>query len=179
MNRYILAAIGDDRPGIVYRLTTALAKMGANLANSTMADLEGYFVVVVAFDLDQRRDNNSILQELEEDLSDLLLTLSLREILPFAKNGDKEEFLVALRVYGGDRPGIVAGVTKVIFEWNGNVVELKSYQSAQSVGGTYVMVILAAFSVDLDLADFKSAIQARADELDVHVSVEEVEAEAL
>lgn len=179
MNRYILAAIGDDRPGIVFRLTTALAKMGANLANSTMADLEGYFVVVVAFDIDEHRESDAILGDLKGDLADLSLTLSLREILPFAKGGDKEEYLVALRVYGGDRPGIVAGVTKVIFDWNGNVVELKSYQSNQAAGGTYVMVILAAFAVDLDFPSFKAAVQSRAEELDVHVNVEEVEAESL
>ncbi|MDA8025000.1 MAG: hypothetical protein M0T78_00435 [Actinomycetota bacterium] len=179
MNRYILAAIGDDRPGIVYRLTTALAKMGANLANSTMADLEGYFVVVVAFDIDDHREVEAILGDLQDDLADLSLTLSLREILPFAKAGEKEEYLVALRVYGGDRPGIVAGVTKIIYEWNGNVVELKSYQSSQTSGGTYVMVILAAFAVDLDFNSFKAAIQVRADALEVHVNVEEVEAESL
>lgn len=179
MNRYILAAIGDDRPGIVFRLTTVLAKMGANLANSTMADLEGYFVVVVAFDIEEERQSEALLHDLQDDLADLSLTLSLREILPFARGKKNEEYLVALRVYGGDRPGIVAGVTKVIFDWNGNVVELKSYQSNHGSGGTYVMVILAAFSVDLDFQSFKVAIQTRAEELDVHVNVEEVEAEAL
>ncbi|MDA8277211.1 MAG: hypothetical protein M0Z45_03290 [Actinomycetota bacterium] len=179
MNRYILAAIGEDRPGIVYRLTSALAKMGANLANSTMADLEGYFVVVVAFDISDHRETDVILGELQDDLEDLSLTLSLREITPYITTAAKEEYLVALRVYGGDRPGIVAGVTKIIFEWNGNVVELKSYQSNQASGGTYVMVILAAFAVDLDFSSFKRAVQLRAEELDVHVNVEEVEAEAL
>ncbi len=179
MNRYILAAIGDDRPGIVYRLTSALAKMGANLANSTMADLEGYFVVVVAFDLSERRERTEILSEIEDELSDLSLTLSIREILPFISAPEKQEYLVALRVYGGDRPGIVAGVTKIIYEWNGNIVELKSYQSHQSGSRTYVMVILAAFDVDLDLFKFKASIQGKADEFDVHVNVEEVEAESL
>ena len=49
MNEQIVAVtvLGDDRPGIVADLTTALAGLGGNLEDSTMTLLRGHFAMVV------------------------------------------------------------------------------------------------------------------------------------
>ena len=42
-----VTVLGDDRPGIVSEVTSALASLGANLEDSTMTLLRGHFAMVV------------------------------------------------------------------------------------------------------------------------------------
>jgi len=43
MNWYMLTLVGEDRPGIVAKLTAALFAAGCNLGEATMARLGGIF----------------------------------------------------------------------------------------------------------------------------------------
>ena len=47
MNELAITVIGQDRPGIVADVAEALARLGANLTDSTMTRLRGHFAMTL------------------------------------------------------------------------------------------------------------------------------------
>ena len=47
MNWYMLTLVGEDRPGIVAKITATLFQAGCNLGEATMARLGGNFTVML------------------------------------------------------------------------------------------------------------------------------------
>ncbi len=123
MSEQIVAVtvLGDDRPGIVADVTSALAGLGGNLEDSTMTLLRGHFAMVVLV-----RTSYSPAQ-VESALSPLTqggaLVVDAR-LLPAHAVHERPGAAYTLRVHGADRPGIVAEITRVVAEHGGNIVDL-------------------------------------------------------
>ncbi|PID96415.1 MAG: amino acid-binding protein [Actinomycetales bacterium] len=116
-----VTVIGDDRPGIVADLTSALADLGANLEDSTMTLLRGHFAMVVL------ARSGATLAEVEAALAPLgasgALSVDVRALPDPGPVGALGRPW-SLQVHGADRPGIVAAITRVIAAHGGNIVNL-------------------------------------------------------
>ena len=116
-----VTVLGTDRPGIVADVTAALASLGGYLEDSTMTLLRGHFAMVVLVRTDHPRD------EVEAALAGLAtdggLVLDVRA-LPAGDAAAPSGAVFTLQVHGADRPGIVAGVTRVVADHGGTIVDL-------------------------------------------------------
>jgi len=131
MNELAITVIGQDRPGIVADVAEVLARVGANLTDSTMTRLRGHFAMTLVCTGPTAAEAEAALAPLAED-GRLLATV--RAVGESARPTTGEPYLMA--VHGADRLGIVAAVTRVLAEAGGNVTDL----TTRLTGPLYVLV---------------------------------------
>ncbi|SCF31094.1 glycine cleavage system transcriptional repressor [Micromonospora matsumotoense] len=139
MSELAITVIGRDRPGIVADVAEVLARLGANLTDSTMTRLRGHFAMTLICVGPTAVEVEAALTPLAAD-GQLLATV--RAVTPDGTTAPAGEPYV-LAVHGADRMGIVAAMTRVVAESGGNVTDL----STRLAGSLYVVVA----EVDLPL----------------------------
>ena len=112
MPRIVLTVIGDDRVGLVGRLSETISQHGGNWERSQMAELAGKFagIVVVAVPAERVEDMTAALRDLEG-----LLEVSAHPGLD--EQGERRDAAGAeltIDLLGNDRPGIVHEVSSVL-----------------------------------------------------------------
>ena len=183
MDQYLLRAYGEDRPGIVYRITDELAKLNCNLSDSTMTDLEGQFVIMLSFSRELESTSALLEEHLCQRLKDLSLAIDVSPINSRNLVPSVECTQIAIRVFGADRMGIVAGITKVLYDFEINIVNLRTSGTRSSTeSGTlsnYLLLIVAEGQADLDVALIESKLTSIAGALGVHMSLDVVRADTI
>ncbi|WP_328342336.1 glycine cleavage system protein R [Micromonospora sp. NBC_00421] len=132
MSELAITVIGRDRPGIVADVAEVLARLGANLTDSTMTRLRGHFAMTLVCVGPTAGEVEAAMAPLAAD-GQLLATV--RAVTPDGTSASAGEPYV-LAVHGADRMGIVAAMTRVIAEAGGNVTDL----STRLAGSLYVVV---------------------------------------
>ncbi|MCX4389098.1 amino acid-binding protein [Micromonospora peucetia] len=132
MNELAITVIGRDRPGIVADVAELLARLGANLTDSTMTRLRGHFAMTLICVGPAAADVEAALVPLSAD-GQLLATV--RAVTPDGETAPAGEPYV-MAVHGADRMGIVAAMTRVLADAGGNVTDL----STRLTGSLYVVV---------------------------------------
>ena len=134
---YMLTLVGKDRPGIVAHVTAALYEGGANLGETSMMRLGGYFTIMM---MEQFSGNTHALQDLVGGVAESLdLQLHIDHIE--ARLHDHRIPDVRITVYGADRAGIVAKVTGVLAEAGLDILELDSDVAGTDAEPIYIMSI--------------------------------------
>jgi glycine cleavage system transcriptional repressor len=161
-----VTVLGDDRPGIVADVATALAGLGCNLEDSTMTLLRGHFAMVVLVRSERSVDELAAALRPLTDGGDLVV-----DVRPIPEHGDAgvPGTAYSLHVHGADRPGIVAAMTNVVARHGGNIVDLGTRL------GQDVYVLVAEFqlpaSTAIDAVEEDLATVARDIGVDFHVAV--------
>ncbi|MGC5017487.1 glycine cleavage system protein R [Micromonospora sp. DT47] len=132
MNELAITVIGRDRPGIVADVAEVLARLGANLTDSTMTRLRGHFAMTLICVGPAAAEVEAALAPLAAD-GHLLATV--RAVTPDGVTARPGEPYV-MAVHGADRMGIVAAMTRVLADAGGNVTDL----STRLAGSLYVVV---------------------------------------
>ena len=136
---YMLTLVGEDRPGIVARVTAALYAGGWGLGEASMMRLGGNFTIMLM--VRHAGDNGSPQAALRPVAEELGLSLHVdpvaaglhRHVLPN----------VQVRVSGADRAGIVAQVTGILAEAGVNILDLESDVAGSEAAPLYIMNIEA------------------------------------
>jgi len=152
---YMLTLVGRDQPGIVAEISSGLFNAGFQLGETSMMRLGGNFTMMLMVCCEVKNDNGSrsddvyIAQQLESQIKDLGLHLHIDPIEAHLH----KHLIPNLRVsvYGADRPGIVAKVTRILQQNEFNILDLES-----DVGGTddqpiYVMNIEGQADIEADV----------------------------
>jgi glycine cleavage system transcriptional repressor len=135
-----VTVIGRDRRGIVADVTGVLAGLGANLTDSTMTRLRGHFAMtLICSTAAAAAEVEAALQGLAADGHLLVTVRDVGVDEPEAVSG--APYLVS--VYGADRLGIVATVTRVVADAGGNITDL----STRLAGPLYLLI------AEVDLPD--------------------------
>jgi glycine cleavage system transcriptional repressor len=164
-----LTAIGRDRPGIVARIARVLLDHGLNIEDSQMRILGGRFAMMLLLRGEPRE---------EQLVKDLLaagreLGLDYIYVHPIAEaEADAPEPTHVLSVYGGDHPGIVAGVAEALAQLGVNITDLQT----RLTGKVYVMLLELVLPPDIDV---EAAIAEVGREQGVDVALRELGHDAL
>lgn len=171
MNELAITVIGQDRPGIVADVAEVLARLGANLTDSTMTRLRGHFAMTLI--CAGPADAAEVEAALAPLSTDGQLLSSVRAVRPDASGAPTGEPYL-LTVHGADRLGIVAAVTRVVAEAGGNVTDL----TTRLTGPLYVLV--AEVDLPVGTAEALSARLAEvAADLEVGVSLRRADSDLL
>lgn len=166
----LLTAVGADRTGLVESLAQRIAAAGGNWEESRLARLAGQFAGIVLVTIDSSRSDALIAGLRDLEASGLLVTA--RTIAPpaAAPNGTR----VRLTVTGGDRPGIVRDVSRVLAERGVNVEELESSMASAPMSGEPMFVARARLLVPpaLELSSLRTALEGLGNELMVDLAAE-------
>lgn len=136
--RFVITAVGDDRPGIVAAVTGALLPIDGNLEDTAMTLLEGQFAMVLVLTASSATAGD-VRAALDGVASTFGLMTDVRALgAPVADAGGRG---CALTVYGADRPGIVHRVASVLAARGVNIVDLATRVIGRDTTPVYAMLL--------------------------------------
>ncbi len=156
---FIVTFIGDDRPGLVEQLSSAIERCGGNWHESRLAQLGGKFAGLVLVSLPE--DAGEDLQQALKGLASSGISVRVTPASAAAVS-DGAGRRVSLAVLGPDRPGIVREIARALAAEQVNVIEMESEVSSAPMSGELM------FRADI-LAEIpqSASMDALADALDV------------
>jgi glycine cleavage system transcriptional repressor len=163
-----ITVVGQDRPGIIAEVSGVLADLGLNLTDSTMTLLRGHFAMTLICTGLARPE------PVESVLAPLGLAVTVREVAeeiagPPAGPG------YLLTVYGADRLGIVAAVTRALADAGGNITDL----TTRLAGELYLLVAEVDLPSTVDVPALTRELSVIAGSLGVEASLRPAEPEVL
>ena len=174
-NRFVITAVGDDRPGIVAAVTGALQPVGANLEDTAMTLLEGQFAMVLVITL-PGGDLDAVRGALAPVSTELDLMTDVRALGPATV--EAAGTACTLTVYGADRPGIVHRVATTLAARGVNVVDLATRVLGRD-GATpvYAMLLDLRLPEGVDDATVRADLDRVAADLGVDCTLRTVDAD--
>lgn len=137
MHWFMLTLVGEDRPGIVAKLTAALYEGGCNLGEAAMARLGGNFSVMLMV------QHRGTLETLNALVSPVAHALGLHVHMDRIEGHLHHHLIpdVRVTVYGADRAGIVAQVTGALLHAGFNILDLQSDVGGSAAKPVYIMTM--------------------------------------
>lgn len=173
MTAFAVTVIGDDRPGIVAAVTSALADLGANLEDSSMTILRGRFAMTL---IAQASASDAALREALQPVERrLAVHTTVAQVGAVETPDDAPGSHYVLSLHGADRPGIVAAITGLVADRHGNITDL----TTRLAGELYVLVCEVDLPGDVDAEELDRDLAELATGLGVHASLRSAEAELL
>jgi glycine cleavage system transcriptional repressor len=143
----MVTVIGNDRPGIVARVSAVLFEHGCNLGEASMMRLGGNFTIMLMVGHDRPA------AEIEALLAPVTDALGLRLHVD-AIDGHLHDHRVPdvrITVFGADRAGIVAQVTGALAAAGLNILDLESDVGGSDQAPIYVMHIEGSASQGIEV----------------------------
>lgn len=165
----VLTVIGDDRPGLVEQLSTAISAHQGNWLESSMSRLAGKFAGILKVSVPAERA--AALQDELGRLSLLKVTVETSPAPAQAPAGRR----LRLALVGHDRIGIVREVSQVLARHGVNVEELATHTASAPMSAAilfHAQVSLLA-GPELDVASLTGALERLSDDLMVDISLDE------
>ena len=166
----VLTILGDDKPGIVERLSERIVATGANWEESRMARLAGKFAGLLRLSVDEDRADALVatLRQLESGGLNVVVERS-GEAAPDAAR------LIRLEVIGHDHPGIVRDIAHVLAQHQVNIEELETDVASAPMSGEMLFRARATLRVPaaMTLDQLRSVLEALAGEIMVDVVLDE------
>lgn len=168
MKQFIITAFGEDRPGIVAKVSEILYKNGLNIEDSAMTRLNNEFVIMLVV---KGNIDKNILEKDLKILEKENLTFTVKEIpvLEEAQNESYQSYNII--VYGSDKPGIVYNVSKLLADKSINIADLRTEKTKD----LYVMFIQAELPENVDISDLERDIENLKSSLNVDISIQNVD----
>jgi glycine cleavage system transcriptional repressor len=167
----VLTGVGRDRVGIVAELTQALCDSGCNLLDSSMTLLRGEFALIVMAELPE----NVSLEKLQGSMKAIENQLGMAVHVRLISEEEMEErpidnaFVVS--VYGADKPGIVAKVTRALANSGINITDVQTKSTGSSTNKIFVMILEVTAPSALSVSSVEKTLRDIAQQLAVDVSV--------
>lgn len=172
MSLLTVTVIGHDRPGIIADVTAGLADLGLNLEDSSMTLLRGHFAMTLVCAGDT--SVGQVERALAPLAADGTLLVTVRSV-PAERSSSGSGTPYLLTVHGGDRPGIVSAVTRVLADAGGNIVDL----TTRLTGDMYLLVAEVDVPQSVDTESLARRLAATGDDLGVQVALSRQETDVL
>lgn len=165
----ILTAIGDDRPGLVEELATAISAHGGNWCEASMAQLSGKFAGIV--EVAAPADRLDALKAALAGLKGLKVNVETAAAQKSAPAGRR----LTLSLVGHDRIGIVREVSQVLARHAANVEALQTRTASAPMSAEILFHCEAELAVapDFDARGLKAALEKLSDDLMVDIRLGE------
>ena len=128
MQKIVLSAIGKDKPGIVSNVTGILFRHGASIEDSSMTILEENFTMIMIVALPAWSPASVFKQDfknLEKKLG-LVVSVTTPRQKPHVGPSRSQGKPYIVSVLGGDKPGIVHRVSKLLARRKVNITDLNT-----------------------------------------------------
>ena len=163
----IISSLGEDRPGIVDRVTGLIHKAGGNLEDSRMAILGGKFslMVLVTGPQEALEKLQSSLPTEAEELG-LVLQVHTTDVEDSNQEAKGPQLSYKLRTVSLDHPGIVHRISHVLANHQVNVAGLETRLSLAPTTGTpiFSLNLEAQVPAELSISKLREALENLADE---------------
>ena len=182
--RWIVTALGQDRPGIVAGVTKVLYQLGCNLEDSAMTRLESEFAIMLIFSsatpFSLERLQHAF-APLERRLRLVVHLKALTKSETSTPQSRGRAYLISL--YGADKPGIVFKVSDLLARCGANVTDVHTHRSADGKSRTarslYLLLLEVELAARVSLSTVEQRLKQLGKRLGVEVTVRPSEADVL
>jgi glycine cleavage system transcriptional repressor len=172
----VITGAGRDRVGIVAELAGFLYELGCNLLDSSMTLLRGEFAIILMATLPEGMDVEELRRGLAGLQEKLVLNFSVRELgVEEMAEPEASGYQFIISVYGADKPGIVAGITRKLAELNLNVTDVQTKSVKQGEGEVFVMMLEVTSPLELASSVIGEQLLSFSSSMGVDVSVRDLE----
>jgi glycine cleavage system transcriptional repressor len=179
-NYFLLTAFGKDRPGMVAGMSQAVFSLGGNIEDATMTRLGGEFtmMLVTSFPAGSAAAKlDKSFRALEKKLGLEITAKSIPQSLAQRPKQDQPKYLIS--VYGTDRPGIVHQVTQALAKRKVSITDLQTKVIGPAAKPVYVMLVEIQVPANLDMDDLRTDLDQLHQDLQVEMTLQDIEAVAL
>ncbi len=180
--RWLVAAIGQDRPGIVAGVAEVLYQLGCNLEDSAMTRLEGEFTIMLIVSAPSSLSDERLQQAFAPLESRLRLAIHLKALSAYETRSPAKSLRPhIISVYGADRPGIVFRVTQLLAQARVNITDVQTHRAGGGKSGPslYMLLLEVELPKPASTVKLEQSLKRLAGELDVEVSLRPTEANVL
>jgi len=179
INHFAVTVVGPDKPGIVAEVAGALLEYKANIEDSQMSVLGGYFTVMLMVTTPS--------EVTSENLKSSLITVKNRlgldsiTVQPVKEQDTWTSSSHTVTVYGADHPGIVQSVAQCLADIQVSIVDLTTrVTEGSSSEPLYIMVLeVSKVGESISTEELSRALEDVRQLQSVSVSVNELNNEAL
>lgn len=168
----VLTVLGDDKPGLVEKLSDQILAAGANWEESRMARLAGKFAGVLRVSVDAERADALAATLMGLDAGGLTVVVERS-----AESQPESVQSLRLELLGHDRPGIIREISRVLAQHQVNIEELETDVTSAPMSGEALFRARALLRMPsvLSLDTLRRTLEALAGELMVDLAVDEPE----
>ncbi len=168
----VLTIIGDDKPGLVERLSETISRHSGNWLESNMSHLAGKFAGILRVSVDDAHAD-----ALVEDLQRLSSILKLVVEKVSSAGGASGQRTLRLTLVGNDRPGIIKEISRALAAQQVNVEELSTHISIAPMSGESLFNAQAVLKVPvaLNIETLQAQLEKLADDLIVEIGLASIE----
>ena len=166
----IVAIVGEDKPGIVERVSNLVLAAGGNWEESRMARLSGKFAGILRLSV-----NSVNAEKLTLDLVGLE-ALGLKIVVePGTPTIDAGYETIGLELIGHDRPGIVRDISNLLAGRGVNIEELETELTSAPTSGDVLFRARARLRTPRTVApdELRSLLESLANDLMVDFTIED------
>ncbi|MDH5710638.1 MAG: glycine cleavage system protein R [Gammaproteobacteria bacterium] len=168
--KLVITALGNDRPGIVDKLSKALFTLELNIEDSRMSVLGGEFAILLLVSGDKQAIN-SFVSEKQNIESELDMTLTIKETT--APVPSHTQIPYDVEVIAIDHPGIVHTLASFFSTRNINIVDLETDRYPAPHTGTPMFSVLMTIGIprEVNIADLREEFLDMCDELNLDAKI--------
>lgn len=165
----VFTFIGDDKPGLVERISNTVAAHGGNWLDSRLAQLAGKFAGIIRVSVPSAKAES--LASALRDLGSEGLNIVVEQTS--TSGDDNRPLRYTLSVVGLDRPGIVKEVSRALSTRNINVLEFDTHISSAPMTGEplFNANALIAAPAGTDFGGLEEQLEAIANELTIEIDL--------
>jgi len=173
LNYLVISALGEDRPGIVDRLSKVVLDGGCNIEDSRMTVLGGEFAVMLLIS-GQWNSIAKVENSLERVGAELSLTVTAKRTE--GRRSRRNLMPYAVDVVSLDHPGIVYNLAHFFSSRDINIEDMttNSYAAAHTGAPMFAVRLVVDIPADLQIAALRDEFLDFCDELNVDAVIEPV-----
>jgi glycine cleavage system regulatory protein len=166
MKPLIFTLVGPDKPGLISNLSKAVYQRNGNWLGSNLSHMAGHFAGFVHIDLPEEKHAELI--ELFSQHPDLHIHLVAAQTTSI-----KNQQTVEINITGNDKAGIVQELTRVLNQFNLNIVKFDSSCTSAPNSGSPLFNAKAIVEVapDVDLVSLRESLENIANDLMIDVDL--------
>ena len=171
MKKVVITILGEDRPGIVHRVSKVLSDMGCNVLEASQTILQNEFAGIFIASMPEDLSKDRLHQGFEELLSPIGISAWIKDFKSkeISDPVDSEPYVITLR--GPDRIGIIPGIAGVLSGFGVNIENLRAI-GRQDDESEVIIVFEVAVPREVHRPAMREALGWKAEDLQMDLSVQ-------
>jgi glycine cleavage system transcriptional repressor len=170
----ILMGVGRDSVGFVAEVTQHLYEEGMNLLDSSMTLLRGEFAMALMIELPEDKSVAQLESRMKTLEKQLDMKIHVRQLTDEELKEPDLENRFMISIYGADRHGIVARATRALANGGLNITDLQTKLTGHATK-IFVMIIEVTAPAQVSVENVRRLLQPIMQELDVELTVKELD----
>lgn len=171
--KIVITVLGQDRPGIIARVTGVLFEQDCNVENVSQTILQSEFSGIFIVSMPERLTIDGlrgILMDRSQDLGLHVYVKALQSAARPAPDAAGDPFVITTQ--GPDRKGLVAAITAIIAGYGVNVTNLQAVFKGGDDPARNIMIYEVSIPARTDRAALTRDLNRKAGELGLQLSIQ-------